>query len=82
MEIFAVTRGAFLWLLLGFALGTYAGVMVAPIATWWLARREWRQASREAELSPRAYKRTIVPQPQSSDAGGSEPRTDREPASV
>ena len=47
-------NGAFVaGLLIGVAIGLVAG----PILRWWLTVREWREASKEAELSDELLRR-------------------------
>jgi hypothetical protein len=41
----------------GFLIGVAVGLLTGPLLRWWVAVREWRDASREAELSDELLRR-------------------------
>ena len=41
----------------GLLIGVAIGLVAGPLLRWWLAVREWREASREAELSDELLRR-------------------------
>jgi hypothetical protein len=41
----------------GFLIGVAVGLLAGPLLRWWVAVREWRDASREAELSDELLRR-------------------------
>ncbi|HET9249488.1 MAG TPA: hypothetical protein VFP13_06060 [Actinomycetota bacterium] len=68
-ELAAVTRSADL--LVGLVLGLCIGLLVAPALRSWQSRREWLEASREAQLTERLLRNLEV-----HDAGTSPPDDD------
>jgi hypothetical protein len=49
--------------LVGFLLGLAAGLLLGPVLRWWLAAREWRQASEEVRLTDEVLRRMVEDSP-------------------
>jgi hypothetical protein len=41
----------------GLLIGVAVGLVAGPLLRWWITVREWREASREAELSDELLRR-------------------------